>query len=61
MTKLQLLSKITDIDKQLLETCENQHLFAKDLCSLKKADLERFLDALQTINEIFLKLWGSRK
>lgn len=53
MTKLQLLIKISEVDDKLLKICEKKPKIK--IQKIKKAELERFLDAIETMYEVFTK------
>ena len=53
MTKMQILKKIDEIDHKMLSFCDEKpkiHPF-----KLKKAELERLLDAFETMYELYTK------
>ncbi len=57
MTKQQILLKINDVDDQILEMAKHGDQFDwRKIKKLKKAELERLLDAFETLYEMFLRL-----
>ena len=57
MTKQQILLKINDVDNQILELTEHKdQLDWRKIKKLKKAELERLLDAFETLYEMFSRL-----
>lgn len=53
MTKAQILKKISDIDNKLLDFNDKKPKL--DFLKLKKAELERLMDAFETVYELFEK------
>ena len=57
MTKQQILLKINDVDDQILELTTHKDQFDwRKIKKLKKAELERLLDAFETLYEMFSRL-----
>ena len=57
MTKQQILLKINDVDDQILEMTTHKDQFDwRKIKKLKKAELERLLDAFETLYEMFSRL-----
>ena len=57
MTKQQILLKINDVDDQILEMTKHKDQFDwRKIKKLKKAELERLLDAFETLYEMFSRL-----
>ena len=62
MTKQQILLKINDVDHRILELAEHgDQLDWRKIKKLKKAELERLLDAFETLYEMFSKLRKENK
>lgn len=62
MTKQQILLKINEVDDQILEMTKNKDQFDwRKIKKLKKAELERLLDAFETLYEMFSKLKKENK
>ena len=62
MTKQHILLKINDVDDQILEMTKHKDQFDwRKINKLKKAELERLLDAFETLYEMFLKLRKENK
>ena len=55
MTKMQILQKISEVDDKLLEFFNEKPKPKINPMKLKKAELERLLDAFETIDELFRK------
>ena len=53
MTKAQILKKISAVDRKLLDFSDKKPKL--DLLKLKKAELERLMDAFETVYELFEK------
>ena len=53
MTKMQILQKISEVDDKLLEFCGKKPKI--NPMKLKKTELERLLEAFETMNELFTK------
>ena len=53
MTKLQICKKISDIDDKLLDFFDKKPKF--NPLKLKKAELERLMEAYETLYELFSK------
>lgn len=53
MTKMQILKKISKVDDQLLRWFDKKPKM--DPLKLKKAELERLLEAMSTLYELFTK------
>ncbi len=54
MTKMQLLKKIDEVDNKMLSFCNEKHKLHP--FKLKKAELERLLDAFETMYELYTKM-----
>ena len=62
MTKQQILLKINDVDDQILEMTKHKDQFDwRKIKKLKKAELERLLDAFETLYEMFSRLKKENK
>ena len=62
MTKQQILLKINEVDDQILEMTKNKDSFDwRKIKKLKKAELERLLDAFETLYEMFSRLKKENK
>lgn len=62
MTKNQILLKMLEVDDQILKMTENKYtLDFRKIDKLKKAELERLLDAFETLYEAFSKLKKEEK
>lgn len=53
MTKAQMRRKISDIDDKLLDFCDKNPKI--NILKLKKVELERLMDAFETVYELFEK------